>query len=225
MPRATEVELAVSGRLLRITNPGKLFFPERGITKLDLVRYYLEVSDGALRGVRGRPMALKRYPEGAAGHFFFQKRAPEPRPDWLQTVRLTFPSGRTADELRVDLDPTPGLPFAAVREVALLVREELSQHGLISYPKTSGSRGIHIYAWEEVLTVELADLTISTVPARFRQGGDPSASIDEASFSLEGLLEIAARHEREGLGEAPWPPHFARQPGEPPRVRPSRRRR
>ncbi len=171
--------LEVAGREVAISNPGKIYFPEAGITKAELVDYYLAVAPGALRGVRGRPMALKRFVDGAAGEFFFQKRAPEVRPGWIETVDLTFPSGRTArevvvsdaaqlawvvnlgcidlnphpvraddlehpDELRIDLDPTPGVAWPQVREVAQLVRALLREHGLEGWPKTSGSRGMHI---------------------------------------------------------------------------------
>jgi DNA ligase D-like protein (predicted polymerase) len=171
--------LEVAGREVAVTNPEKVYFPERGYTKLDLVRYYLAVADGALRGVAGRPMALKRYVNGAAEAPFFQKRAPASRPGWIETVELAFPSGRTAheivvsdaaqlawvvnlgcidlnphpvraddlehpDELRVDLDPVPGVPWAQVREVAMLVHQVLTEHGLAGWPKTSGSRGLHV---------------------------------------------------------------------------------
>ncbi|MBL9022386.1 MAG: non-homologous end-joining DNA ligase [Myxococcales bacterium] len=171
--------LDVGGRSVRVTHPSKLYFPKAGITKLELVRYYLEVSDGALRGIRDRPIVLKRYVEGAEGEAFYQKRAPANRPDWLRTVTLRFPSGRTAeeivvddaaglawianlgcidlhphairsgdldhpDELRVDLDPGPGVPWADVRAVALEVKAELESRGLVGWPKTSGSRGMHI---------------------------------------------------------------------------------
>jgi len=172
-------ELEVAGRLVRVTNPDKVFFPARGETKLDLARYYLAVGDGALRGVFERPTVLKRYPDGATGEPFFQKRVPERRPDWIETVRVTFPSGRHADELcpvdvahlvwavnlgcldlnpwpvrrgdvdhpdelRVDLDPQPGVRWAAVRQVASRVREVLEEHELVGFLKTSGSRGLHI---------------------------------------------------------------------------------
>src|SRR5262245_51407536 len=170
----------IAGRDVTITNPEKVFFPEPGHTKLDLVRYYLAVADGALRGVARRPMALKRYVNGIDGEAFYQKRAPASRPDWIETVELRFPSGRTADEivvtdaaqlpwvvnlgcvdlhphpvraddlahpdeLRVDLDPVPGVPWAQVRQVALVVREVLADVGLTGWPKTSGSRGMHVY--------------------------------------------------------------------------------
>jgi len=172
-------ELDVAGRTVRVTNPDKVFFPARGETKLDLARYYLAVGDGALRGVFERPTVMKRYPDGSTGEPFFQKRVPEKRPDWLETVRVTFPSGRHADELcpvdvahliwavnlgcldlnpwpvrrrdvdhpdelRVDLDPQPGVDFDVVRRVAGLVHEVLEEHHLVGFPKTSGSRGIHV---------------------------------------------------------------------------------
>ncbi|GAA5184220.1 DNA polymerase domain-containing protein [Rugosimonospora acidiphila] len=172
--------LEVAGRAVTVTNPDKVFFPQSGRTKLDLVRYYLAVAEGALRGVGDRPMALKRYVNGIDGEAFYQKRAPQTRPDWIGTVELRFPSGRTAheivlgdaaqlawvvnlgcvdlhphpvrsgdlqhpDELRVDLDPVPGVPWSDVREVALVVRDTLADFGLAGWPKTSGSRGFHVY--------------------------------------------------------------------------------
>ena len=325
--------LQIEGREVAISNPEKVFFPQPGYTKLDVVRYYLAVAPGALRGAGGRPMALKRYVNGIDGEFFFQKRAPESRPLWIETVELKFPSGRTAreivlrdaaalawitnlgcldlhphpvraedldhpDELRVDLDPVPGVPFSQVREVALLVREVLSGQGLVGWPKTSGSRGIHINVrihprwgfqdvraaalalareierrapqlatskwwkeerhgvfidynqnakdrtvasaysvrptpdarvstpldWAEVPTVEPEAFTLATVPERFARIGDPHARIDENPGSLEGLLAISARQRSEGQQDAPWPPHYEKQEGEPPRVMPSRSR-
>ena len=173
------VDLEVEGRTVRITNPDKVFFSGPGFTKLDLVNYYMAVAPGALRGVMRRPMVLKRFPDGATGEPFFQKRVPENHPDYVETARITFPSGRHADlavcdeapdlawvinlgcidlnpwpvraddvdhpdELRVDLDPTPDVTFAHVREVALCVRAVLHDLGYRAYPKTSGSRGIHI---------------------------------------------------------------------------------
>ncbi len=327
------VTLAIAGREVAITNPDKVFFPEIGVTKLDLVHYYMAVADGALRGVAGRPMALKRFVNGAAGDFFFQKRAPESRPDWIETVELSFPSGRTAsevvlrdaaqlawvvnlgcidlnphpvraddldhpDELRVDLDPVPGVPWDHVRQVALVTREALADLGLVGWPKTSGSRGIHVnvrierrwtfpegrraalalardverrapalatskwwkeerhgvfldynqnakdrtvasaysvrptpdarvsapLGWEELPAAELGDFTVRTVPERYARLGDPGAGIDAAVGSLVSLLELSARHETEGLADAPWPPNYARTFDEPPRVQPSKRR-
>jgi DNA ligase D-like protein (predicted polymerase) len=325
--------LDLDAGVVRISNPDKIYFPDAGVSKLDLVRYYLAVGDGALRGVRDRPMALKRFPDGAAGDFFFQKRAPASIPAFVRTATIAFPSGRSADEvvvdnlsalawvvnmgcidlnphpvrtadmdhpdeLRVDLDPGPGVPFDDVRRVALVVRELLDEHGLAGWPKTSGSRGIHIYVrieprwefgevrraalalareverrapaiatskwwkeerhgvfidynqnardrtvasaysvrpvpdarvsapldWSEVPVAELADFTVASMPARYARLGDVGAGIDAVSHSLEPLLELSARHEAEGLGDAPWPPHYAKQRGEPPRVQPSKRR-
>ena len=331
-PTRSEV-VEVAGRQVAITNPDKVFFAGPGYTKRDLVRYYLAVAEGALRGAGGRPMALKRYVNGAEGEFFFQKRAPEGRPEWVRTVELSFPSGRTADEivvddaaglawvanlgcidlnphavraddldhpdeLRVDLDPMPGVPWDDIRLVAIVAREVLADHGLVGWPKTSGSRGIHVnvrveprwtfsqvrraalalareverrapsiasskwwkeerhgvfidynqnakdrtvasaysvrpvpdarvsapVTWDELPACELGDFTMATVPPRFALVGDPGAGIEDAVGSLEELLELSARQEREGLGDAPWPPHYAKAPGEPPRVMPSRAR-
>jgi bifunctional non-homologous end joining protein LigD len=179
MAKPPSTVLRVAGRDVVITNPDKVFFPQAGHTKLDVVRYYAAVADGALRGIAGRPIVLKRYVEGAAGEPFFQKRAPAQHPDWIETVELRFPSGRTAreivvrdaaqllwivnlgcidlnphpvraddlehpDELRIDLDPGPGVPWDDVRRVTLLVRDVLDEHGLTGWPKTSGSRGMHV---------------------------------------------------------------------------------
>jgi DNA ligase D-like protein (predicted polymerase) len=329
---STEVE--VDGRTVKISNPDKVFFAARGETKLDLVHYYVAVGAGARRGVYERPTVLKRFPNGAEGDFFYQKRVPEKgRPDWLETVTVEFPSGRSAeelcpvdvahivwavnlgcldlnpwpvrrgdvdhpDELRVDLDPQPDVSFDDVRTVALTVREVLDEHGLTGYPKTSGSRGIHVnirieprwgflevrraalalareverrcslatskwwkeergarvfidynqnardrtvasvysvranaearvscpLEWDEVADVDPADLTLATVPARYAERGDIGAGIDDRVHTLDSLLELAARDEGEGLGDAPWPPHFAKQRGEAKRVQPSRAR-
>jgi bifunctional non-homologous end joining protein LigD len=181
MPRGESATLEIDGQQVTVSNPAKLFFPEAAVTKLDLVNYYLAVAEGAIRGVRDRPMALKRFPNGAGGEFFFQKRAPASLPPYVTTVELAFPSGRTADEvvvsnaaaltwvinlgcidlnphpvrsgdlehpdeLRVDLDPGPGVPWSDVRSVALVVQEVLADHGMTGWPKTSGSRGIHVYS-------------------------------------------------------------------------------
>jgi DNA ligase D-like protein (predicted polymerase) len=333
MPKEQEV-LRIGDREVVVTNPGKVFFEATGTTKLDLVRYYLAVAPGALTGAGGRPMALKRFVNGAAGEAFFQKRAPDNRPEWLRTVTLSFPSGRTADEividdaaglawivnlgcidlnphpvraddldhpdeLRVDLDPIPGVPWSQVREVALVCRDALEAVGLVGWPKTSGSRGIHINVrirrdwtytevrraalalardvearapaiatskwwkeerhgvfldynqnakdrtvasaysvrplpdarvsmplrWAEVGDVRAEDFTVATVPGLYAERGDAAEGIDDAVGSLEALLELSARHEAEGQGDAPWPPNYAKQAGEPPRVQPSRARR
>ena len=173
--------LEIGGREVRISSPEKIVFPESGLTKLGLVNYYLAVADGALRGVAGRPMVLKRFVKGIDHEAFFQKRAPEKRPEWIETATLHYASGNSAeevvvndaaalawvvnlgcidlnphpvraedldhpDELRVDLDPMPGVEWAQIVDVALIAREVLADHGLIGWPKTSGSRGMHIYA-------------------------------------------------------------------------------
>src|SRR3954464_5507091 len=172
--------LTVAGREVRVTHPDKPYFSrEAKLTKLDVVRYYLAVAEGAVAGIRDRPVVLKRFVDGAEGEAFYQKRAPDNRPPWLRTVTLSFPSGRTAeevvvddaaglafivnlgcielhphavragdldhpDELRIDLDPTPGVAWADIRRVAVAVRELLGELGLVGWPKTSGSRGMHV---------------------------------------------------------------------------------
>ena len=198
MRKARQAVLELAGREVVITNPDKPFFPQAGHTKLHLVRYYAAVAEGALRGIAGRPIVLKRYVDGAAGEPFFQKRAPEQRPEWIETVELRFPSGRTAreivvrdaaqllwmvnlgcidlnphpvraddlehpDELRVDLDPGPGVSWDFVRRVTLLVRDVLDEQGLRGWPKTSGSRGMHVnvriqrrWSFEQVRRAALA---------------------------------------------------------------------
>src|SRR5687768_10789886 len=179
---ATKVQpevLTIGGREVSISNPGKVLFPEAGHTKLDLVRYYLAVAEGALRGAGGRPNVLVRYPNGLGQEFFYQKRAPESRPDWIEVVALKFPSGREAeevvprdaaalawmanlaclelhphpvraddldhpDELRIDLDPVPGITWPQIQQVAAVVQATLADLSLVGWPKTSGSRGLHI---------------------------------------------------------------------------------
>ncbi|HET7400850.1 MAG TPA: DNA primase small subunit domain-containing protein, partial [Usitatibacter sp.] len=180
MAAAEKEVLEVGSREVAISNPRKILFPEPGYTKLDLVLYYLAVAEGALRGSGGRPNMLVRYPDGVKGEFFYQKRAPESRPEWVEVVPIRFPSGRMADEvvprtaadlawlanlgcielhphpvraedldhpdeLRVDLDPVPGVPWKQVQQVAAVVHEALEEHGLAGWPKTSGKRGIHVY--------------------------------------------------------------------------------
>ena len=334
MPSPTERELlTVAGREIAISNPRKVLFPQAGYTKLDLARYYLAVADGALRGANGRPTVLVRYPNGIEGEFFYQKRAPESRPPWVEVAALRFPSGRSADEvvprdaatlvwmanlaclelhphpvraedlahpdeLRVDLDPVPGISWPQVRDVAQVVRATLQDFGLVGWPKTSGSRGMHIYVrierkwtfdevrraalafareverrapalatskwwkeerhgvfldynqnakdrtiasaysvrpkpdarvsaplnWDEIESCEPEDFTLATMPSRFAAIGDRHAKIDEHPCSLDRLLDLSAQQEREGLGDAPWPPNYKKQAGEPPRVQPSKRR-
>jgi DNA ligase D len=172
--------IQASGRELQITSPGKVFFPERRDTKLDLVRYYQSVEAPLLRAMGGRPVLLQRFPNGAAGPSFFQKRVPDSRPDWLETTIVSTPNGTTsralvaadlahvlwavnlgclgfhvwpsraadpehADELRIDLDPTPGVTFPMVREAAHEVRALLDEQGVAGRPKTTGNRGVHVY--------------------------------------------------------------------------------
>ena len=328
---AAEV-LKIDGREVRITHPDKAYFSKQvKVSKLDLVRYYLSVAPGALAGIADRPIVLKRFVNGAEGEAFYQKRAPADRPPWLRSVVLSFPSGRTAeevvvddaaglawianlgcvelhphpvrsgdldhpDELRVDLDPGPGVSWADVRTVALEAKALLEELGLRGWPKTSGSRGMHVnvriepkwtfaevrraavalsraverrvpaiatskwwkeerhgvfldynqnakdrttcsaysvrplpdarvstpLSWDEVPDCEPADFTMFTVPQRFAQIGDPHAGMNAHAGSLEKLLDLAARDEKEGLADAPWPPHFRRMEGEAPRVTPSR---
>src|SRR3954467_6838378 len=325
--------LTVAGREVSISNPRKVLFPQAGYTKLDLVRYYLAVSDGALRAAGGRPNVLVRYPNGIDGEFFFQKRAPQSRPAWLDTVTLRFPSGRSAeeivprdaaalvwmanlaclelhphpvraddldhpDELRIDLDPVPGIEWPQIREVAKVVGAALGDYGLTGWPKTSGSRGMHVYvrierrwtfdqvrqaalafareierrapalatskwwkeerhgvfvdynqnakdrtiaaaysirpnpearvsaplAWDEIDTVDPRDFTLATMAARVAAVGHRHAAMDTQAGSLDALLDLAARQAVDGMGDAPWPPHYRKHPGEAPRVAPSRRR-
>jgi bifunctional non-homologous end joining protein LigD len=334
MPSSTDRELLmVAGREVAVSNPRKVLFPEAGHTKLDLARYYVAVADGALRAAGGRPNVLVRYPNGITGEFFYQKRAPQSRPSWIEVVSLRFPSGRSAeevvprdpaalvwmanlaclelhphpvraddldhpDELRVDLDPVPGVAWDQVREVARVVQATLVDFSLVGWPKTSGSRGMHVYVrierawtfndvrraalafareverrapslatskwwkeerhgvfldynqnakdrtiagaysvrptpdarvsapltWEEIDDGDPRDFTLASMPSRFAELGDRHAGMDAHPCSLAGLIELAARHEREGLGDAPWPPHYRKQAGEPARAQPSRRR-
>jgi len=319
-----------AGREVAISNPDKLLFPRPNHTKLDLVRYYIAVAEGALRGAGGRPNMLVRYPQGIDGDHFYQKRAPKGRPSWIEVVELRFPSGRVAeevvprdaaalawlanlgclelhphpvraedlehpDELRIDLDPVPGVTWRQVQEVTEVTRAVLEDLHLVGWPKTSGSRGMHVgvrlerhwgfdevrraalalareverrapelatskwwkeerhgvfvdynqnakdrtvasaysvrptpdarvsapLTWDEVADCNPADFTLSSVPARFEKLGDVHAAIDQHPGSLAGLLEL---FERQGLGDAPWPPHYRKQASEPPRVRPTRQR-
>jgi DNA ligase D len=333
MPKKPAAEiLELRGREVRVTNPDKPYFSrDVKLAKLDIVRYYLSVADGAINGIRNRPIVLKRFVDGAEQEPFYQKRAPEQRPDWLRTVTLSFPSGRTAEEvvvddvaglawvvnlgcielhphavtasdldhpneLRIDLDPVPGVKWDDVRVVAMEVKGLLEDMKLRGWPKTSGSRGIHVnvrieprwsftevrraalalsreierrvpklatskwwkeerhgvfldynqnakdrttcsaysirptpdarvstpLTWDEVPDCEPEDFNTRTVPARYAEIGDPHAGIDRAVGRLDALLALAARDEKEGLGDAPWPPHFRKTEGEATRVAPSR---
>ena len=181
MAKAKQQILSLAGHEVTVSNPEKIYFPQAGITKLELVQYYLAVADGALRGVARRPQIMKRFVDGAEGEPFYQKRAPPKRPAWLDIATFTFPSGRHADEvvvnntaqlvyvinlgcidlnphavrsedmdrpdeLRIDLDPVPGVAWSQIVEVARVAQQVLDDHGLVGWPKTSGSRGVHIWA-------------------------------------------------------------------------------
>jgi bifunctional non-homologous end joining protein LigD len=331
MAKSEHTMLEVAGKEVRLSNPGKVYFPKPGWTKLDLAEYYVGMADAVLVHVRERPTVMKRFVKGVMEDPIWQKRVPQKVPDWLETATVAFPSGRTAeelvandaahlvwavnlgvidfnpwparradldhpDELRVDLDPTPGIGWNDVRRTAMVVRDVLEEHDLRGYPKTSGSKGIHVNVrveprwdflgvrraalamareverrapdlattkwwkeerhgvfvdynqnardrtvascysvrptpdarvscalrWEEVPDVEPGDLRLDTVRERLADVGDPSADIDEQPGSLEALLDLARRDEEEGLGDAPWPPHFPKQKDEPKRVQPSR---
>ena len=329
--RPVEV-LSIDGREVRVTHPDKPYFSKQTkLSKLDVVRYYLSIAPGALAGIKDRPLVLKRFVNGAEGEAFYQKRAPTERPEWLRTTILSFPSGRTAeeivvdnaaglawivnlgcielhphpvraadldhpDELRIDLDPVPGVSWSDVRTVSLEVKSLLEEMNLRGWPKTSGSRGMHVNVriqprwsfgdvrqaalalsreverrlptlasskwwkeerhgvfldynqnakdrttcsaysirplpdarvstpldWSEVPACEPADFTVLTVPKRFAERGNPHENMDDAAGSLEKLMELAARDQAAGLGDAPWPPHFRKTEGEAPRVAPSR---
>jgi bifunctional non-homologous end joining protein LigD len=349
---ATTAEVVeVEGRKVRVTSPEKVFFPDVGVTKLDLVNYYLGVMPGVLRGCGGRPTTMYRWPNGVEkpGDAFYQKRVPDKgRPEWLQTTVIRFPSGRSAemavvadaahvvwlvnlgcidinpwpvrlhpganagdgrvaldgdvdhpDELRVDLDPTPGIDYADVCRVAPVVHEVLTEHDLVGAAKTSGKRGMHVYvaiepswsftevrraalalareverrmpgvattawwkeerhgvfvdynqnardrtiasaysvrpvsdarvscplAWDEIEPgLDPREFRIDTVPERFGARADPWEVLGGRARRLDSLLDLAARDERGGLGDAPWPPNFPKAEDEPPRVQPSRRR-
>ena len=322
--------LSVAGREISISNPAKVLFPGPKHTKLDLARYYVAVAEGALRGAGGRPNMLVRYPDGIEGEFFYQKRAPKTRPPWIEVVELSFPSGRTADEvvprdaaalawlanlaclelhphpvraddlerpdeLRVDLDPVPGVEWSQVQAVGGVVQAALADLKLVGWPKTSGKRGLHVYvrieqrwtfdevrraalalareverrapklatskwwkeerhgvfvdynqnakdrtvaaaysvrptpdatvsaplSWDEVGECDPADFTLVTMEKRFKKVGDRHAGIDKAVGSIAPLLEL---FDEQGLGDAPWPPHYKKQRGEPARVQPSKRK-
>jgi bifunctional non-homologous end joining protein LigD len=325
-----QITLTIGGREVVVTSASKLLIPDAKVRKLDLVNYFVAVAEGALRGAGGRPCVLVRYPDGIGGEFFFQKRAPTKRPEWVEVATIRFPSGRSADEvvprhaadlawmanlsclelhphpvraddlehpdeLRIDLDPVPGIEWPQIRQVAQVVHEALADLGLTGWPKTSGSRGLHVLvrierrwtfdqvrraalalardverrvpglatsawwkeerrgvfidynqnakdrtvssaysvrpkpdarvsapvSWAELDACDPADFTVWTVPKRLQAIGDPHAGIDDRADSLERLLELSARHEAEGEGDAPWPPHYRKAAGEPKRAPPS----
>ena len=329
------VEVEIGSHTVRISSPDRVYFSARGETKLDLVNYYISVGPGIVRALRERPCMLHRYPDGVDGDKIYQKRLPKGAPEWVETVEVRFPSGRTADELcvtelaevvwavqmstvefhpwhsrradtehpdelRIDLDPQPGAAFAECKRVAAAAREVLTELGAVGWPKTSGSKGVHVYVriqprfgfrevrraalafareverrlpelvttawwkeergegkvfldynqnardrtiasgysvrgfpwgpvsapvtWDELADVETRDFTIATMPARLAQLGDVHEGIDDAVWDIEPLLEWADRDERDRqLGDAPYPPNYPKQPGEPPRVQPSKK--
>jgi DNA ligase D len=343
---AEAIELTVGPRTVRVSNPGKPYFADKGVTKGDVVEYFLSVGDGILGALRDRPTTLERWPggvfEGAKlstradnrGDAFYQKRVPKGAPDYVETARITFPSGRPADEvcptelavvawavnlgtltfhpwpvrrpeldrpdqLRVDLDPQPGTTFREAVTVAHELRALLEELGMAGFPKTSGGRGMHVYvpieprwsfvearratialgrelarrmpdqvtvnwwkeergerifvdfnqmardrtiacaysvrptpralvsaplAWDEIDDVAPGDFDVHTMPARFAKVGDLHAGVAEQAYSLEPLLELVARDERDGLGDLPYPPEYPKMAGEPKRVQPSRAR-
>ncbi len=333
-PVGDEVVVEAAGHPVTVTHPDKVFFPEGRLTKLDLVRYYQSVEVPLLAAVGGRPVMLQRFPHGAGGSSFFQKRVPAGHPEWLETAVVSTPNGtpskalvltdlahvlwavnlacigfhvwpsraddlQHADQLRIDLDPTPGVTFAMVAEAAAEARRLLDEVGVASRPKTTGSRGLHLFAaleprwtsydvraaavalarelerrrpdlitaawwkeergtrvfvdfnqnaphktvfgawsvrarpagqvstpfgWDELATVDPEALTLTSVPSRVAERGDPWAGMAEDAQSLEPLLEMHRRDLAAGLGDAPWPPVYPKMPGEPPRVAPSRAR-
>jgi DNA ligase D len=315
-----------------ITHPDKVLFAERGETKGDLADYYLRTEGPLMRTMGGRPVLLQRFPEGAGGPSFFQKRVPASAPDWLQTTTVSTPNGTTAraliaadldhvlwavnlgclgfhvwpylvsdpghaDELRIDLDPTPGVDFGSIRQAARELQRLLAELGIAGYPKTTGSRGLHVYvrlqprwdsyqvraaavaaarelerrrpdlitaawwkeergqrvfvdynqnaphktvfgawsvrarpgaqvstpvAWDELDDIHPDQFTIASLAARLAAAGDPWLGMDDDPQSLEPLLAMSERDRASGLLDAPWPPVYPKQPGEPPRVAPSR---
>ncbi len=326
--------LELAGREVRITSPGKVLFGERGETKLDLVRYYAALEAPLMRAMAGRPLLMQRFPQGAGGPSFFQKRVPDSAPDWLRTTIVETVNGTPsralvaadvahlawavnlaclgfhvwpyraedaehADELRLDLDPQPGTGFAEARVAAWELKALLDELGIAAYPKTTGNRGLHVYvrlqprwdsyevrsaavavarelerrrpdiltaawwkeergkrifvdynqnaphktvfgawsvrarpdgqvstplAWDELDDVDPGELTLAAVPGRYERDGDPWEAIDREPQSLEPLLAMHERDRANGLLDAPWPPVYPKQPGEPPRVAPSRAR-
>jgi DNA ligase D len=324
----------VSARSGLITHPDKVLFAERGETKADLAGYYLRVAEPLLRTMGGRPVLLQRFPEGAGGPSFFQKRVPKTAPGWLQTTTVATPNGTTSQalvaadidhvlwavnlgclgfhvwpylagdpghtaELRIDLDPTPGVQFPQIREAAHELRQLLTGAGLTGYAKTTGNRGLHVYvrlqprwdsyqvraaavavarelerrrpdlitaawwkeergqrvfidynqnaphktvfgawsvrarpgaqvsapiAWAELDGIHPDQFTIASLAARLDTDGDPWLGMNDDPQSLERLLAMSERDLAAGLLDAPWPPVYPKQPGEPPRVAPSRAR-
>jgi DNA ligase D len=324
----------VSARSGLITHPDKVLFPERGETKADLAGYYLRMAEPLLRTMGGRPVLLQRFPEGAGGPSFFQKRVPKTAPDWLTTTTVATPNGTTSqalvvadiehvlwavnlgclgfhvwpylasdpdhtDELRIDLDPTPGVEFGQIRAAAHELRGLLTEAGLTGHAKTTGNRGLHVYvrlaprwdsyqvraaavavarelerrrpdlitaawwkeergqrvfidynqnaphktvfgawsvrarpgaqvsapiSWAELDDIHPDQFTIASLASRVEAAGDPWLGMNDDPQSLDPLLAMSERDLAAGLMDAPWPPVYPKQPGEPPRVAPSRAR-
>lgn len=330
---ASEAYVEVMGRSVRISSPGKIYFPDAGVTKLDLASYYAAVAPALIRALERRPVALNRFPDGLGGSSFYTKHAPKNLPDWVETARVTFPSGRTGDEvcvteaatavwavqmgalelhpwpvrredpdhpdeLRVDFDPQPGTGFAEAVEAAREALGLFGELGMRPYVKTSGGRGLHVLVrieprwsfvearravialarelerrrpelltvswwkeergervfvdfnqmardrmlaaayssrahpnapvsmpvrWDDLADVEPEDFTVKTVPEILARDGDAHAGIDAEAFTLDALLDMSARDERDhALGDLPYPPDFPKMPGEPKRVQPSK---
>ena len=317
-----------------ITHPDKVLFPERGETKADLAEHYLRVAEPLMRTMGGRPVLLQRFPEGASGPSFFQKRVPKNAPDWLQTTTVSTPNGTTSQalvaadtdhvlwavnlgclgfhvwpylagdpghtyELLIHLDSTPGVVFPQIQEAARELGRLLTEVGITGYPKTTGNRGLHVYvrleprwdsyqvraaavaaarelerrrpdlitaawwkeergqrvfvdynqnaphktvfgawsvrarpgaqvstplAWDEIDDIHPDQFTVATMAERLATVGDPWKGMDDAPQALEPLLAMSERDLASGLLDAPWPPVYPKQPGEPPRVAPSRAR-
>ena len=315
-----------------ITSGEKVYFAEHGETKADLAEHYVRVAEPLMRTMGGRPVLLQRFPEGAGGPSFFQKRVPKNKPSWLQTTVVATPNGTTSealvaadidhvlwavnlgclgfhvwpclasdpehtDELRIDLDPTPGVNFGHIQRAAGELRALLAEIGVTGYPKTTGNRGLHVYIrleprwdsyqvrsaavaiarelerrrpdlitaawwkeergqrvfvdfnqnaphktvfgawsvrarpgaqvstplnWDEVDQIHPDHFTISTLPARLEVTGDPWLGMNDDPQSLAPFLAMHERDMAAGLLDAPWPPVYPKQPGEPPRVAPSR---
>jgi DNA ligase D len=332
MGAKNEETLVLDGREVRITSPEKVYFPERGETKLDVVKHYARFAEPLMRTMGGRPLLLQRFPEGAGGPSFFQKRIPDSAPKWLETTTVSTPNGTESralvaadlahiawavnmgclgfhvwpylaaepeftDELRLDLDPQPGTDFTHIREAAREVRALLDELRVVGYPKTTGNRGLHVYVrlerrwdsyqvrsaavavarelerrspelitaewwkedrgervfidynqnaphktvfgawcvrarpgaqvstplgWDEIDAIHPDELTIATLPERFRGGEDPWDGMNENPQSLEPFLAMHERDRADGLMDAPWPPVYPKQPDEPPRVSRSR---
>jgi DNA ligase D len=329
---SSEEMVQIGDREVRITSPDKVFFPERGETKLDLVNHYVRFTEPVMRTMGGRPLLLQRFPNGATGTSFYQKRVPDSAPDWLETTIVSTPNGTTsralvaadvahiawavnmgclgfhvwpyvaaepevADELRLDLDPQPGTDFIHIRQAATELKKLLDEMGIVGYPKTTGNKGLHVYVrleprwdsyqvrsaavavarelerrrpdvltaqwwkedrgervfvdfnqnaphktvfgawcvrarsgaqvstpirWEDVDVIHPDELTIASLPERIDATGDPWADMNDNPQSLEPLLEMNEKDLGDGLMDAPWPPVYPKQPGEPPRVSRSR---